>query len=336
LHDAAVASFQAPIAAAAPDTTAALEVAYVRLHQELDVLQHVKNHGGAFAVALPGAEGRALHAKGQDQSRQDKIKDRLIKVMVSLNLAAPLDPEGARYQSAMARLRDEEVLRVQGLVEREVSGLVAIRLERSSLGVASRNTRSLQKRAQRRRKRIRELINLLQTWQDAGLPQQDSPVIAQLPEQWTEEQIQKLFRGTYPWRGDCGEGAAALPHLAEQYRDACAEGARSQEELLLLRWERGRTIKYYEYMLKVLREASGQLEEDKDKIWGDFIAGAIHIRDQGQSRAGEVDLKGLLREMCNMHKAITKVAVQVKLLQACQRRFEGYLRKARTVFASCN
>ena len=199
---------------------------YVRLDQELMVMEHVRANGGAFAVAIPGAEGRAIHARGQDRKRQEKVTDLKLGLMVKLNLTGPMDPSSQRYQQAMARLRDQELVRLEGLIEKEVSGLVALRLERSSWGAASRNTRSLNKRCQRRRKRIRELVNLLQSWCAAELPPLGSGVVSSLPASWSEEQIQQLFQGHYPWRAEGitgGGAAAALPHLAERYRDALAE-----------------------------------------------------------------------------------------------------------------
>jgi hypothetical protein len=119
-------------------------------------------------------------------------------------------------------LRDEELSRLQAEIEGQVSALAALDLERPRLGAASKVTRAHSNSMKRRRKRIREFVAVMQTWQQTDAP--SSPLVQQLPQVWSEAVIKQLYAGVYPWRqGVAAEKSAALDALAKQFRDACAE-----------------------------------------------------------------------------------------------------------------
>lgn len=71
---------------------------YVQLHYELQVLAQLRDRGGAFAVALPGAEGRALHAKGFDGKRRIKVAQRMGELQVKLHLSGPWPSDSVEFQ----------------------------------------------------------------------------------------------------------------------------------------------------------------------------------------------------------------------------------------------
>jgi hypothetical protein len=82
-----------------------LQVEYVRLDKELGW----REMAVLFAVALPGADGRALHARGQDGKRQDKIINRMSAILVKLHLTGPMEGDAPEYIAALGQLRDQEV-----------------------------------------------------------------------------------------------------------------------------------------------------------------------------------------------------------------------------------
>jgi hypothetical protein len=141
--------------------------------------------------------------------------------MVQLDLSAPLSEDSAEYQQGLAALRDEQLRHLQQQIEREVAALGELTLGRKQLGAACAQTRNQDRRAKRRRKRIRQLVDTMQTWQQKDLPQ--SAVTQTLPAVWTEQAIKQLFAGSFPWHQASG-GAGRLPVLlVERFRDACAE-----------------------------------------------------------------------------------------------------------------
>ena len=183
----------------------------------LRALQHRRS---ALAVALPSTE-RQLHSQAEHDKRVAKLVDRLARLMVQLDLSAPLSEDSAEYQRGLAALRDEQLRHLQQQIEREVAALGELTQGRKQLGAASAQTRNQDRRARRRRKRIRQLVDTMQTWQQKDLPQ--SAVTQALPAVWTEHAIKQLFAGCFPWHQASG-GAGRLPVLlVERFRDACAE-----------------------------------------------------------------------------------------------------------------
>jgi len=106
-------------------------------------------------------------------------------------------------------------------VEREAAALGELTQVRRQLGASCGQTRNQDRRARRRRKRIRQLVDTMQTWQQKNLP--PSPVTQHLPAVWTEQAVKQLFGGHFPWQHTAG-GPGKLPTLlVERFRDACAE-----------------------------------------------------------------------------------------------------------------
>lgn len=200
-----------------------VQVEYVRADKQRTVLMQLQQNATALSVALPGNEGRTLHARGQDNVRREKLARKLGALMTKLQLADPLQPASPDYQAGLAALRDEELQSLQSEVERHISALAVIKHERQQQGAASSITRSQRKSMQTRRKRVRQLVAVMHSWQVLQAP--SSSVVQQLPPQWTEAEVAKLFKGEYPWRQAAAAGAngpvAAV--LAERFRDACAE-----------------------------------------------------------------------------------------------------------------
>lgn len=76
--------------------------------------------------------------------------------------------------------------------------------------------------ATNKRKRVRQLVSVMQTWQQ--LPASCSSMTAQLPASWTDTEVSKLFKGDYPWQQGHNTILGAVTKLmAERFRDACAE-----------------------------------------------------------------------------------------------------------------
>lgn len=173
-------------------------------------------------MAMPGSEGRSLHARGQDSARLQKLAEKLGALMTKLGITEPLQPSSAEYKQGLAALRDEQLRSLQAEVEKHVSALAVLIYERQQQGAASSITRSQRKQAQSRRKRVRQLVMMMHSWQVVEAP--SSEVVEQLPAAWTDSEVTKLFKGEYPWRlGTFNSSGAVAAVLAERFRDACAE-----------------------------------------------------------------------------------------------------------------
>ena len=200
----------------------ALQVDYVRVHKQLQCLQQLRQGAAALSVALPGSEGRNLHSHSQNQKRVDKLFDRLGSLATKLDLAAPLQPSSSDYIRGLSLLRDEEISTLQMEIEKLVAGLQVLKFDRQQAGAASCLTRSQRKMATSKRKRVQQLVSVMQTWQQLQLP--GSSVTAPLPANWSEADISQLFKGIYPWQqGSNAVLGAVTKIMAERFRDACAE-----------------------------------------------------------------------------------------------------------------
>lgn len=184
------------------------------------MLEALQQRRSALAVALPGTE-RQLQSQAEHDKRVARLVARLAKLMVELELPAPLAEDSTEYQQGLAALRDEQLRHLQQQVEREAAALGELTQVRRQLGAACGQTRNQDRRARRRRKRIRQLVDTMHTWQQKGLPA--SAVTQHLPAVWTEQAIKQLFGGRFPWQHTSG-GPGRLPILlVERFRDACAE-----------------------------------------------------------------------------------------------------------------
>lgn len=194
----------------------------MRNEKQLRALKQLQSNATALSVALPGSQGRTLHARGQDTARQHKLAQKLGALMTKLQIAEPLEPTSDEYRAGLAFLRDEQLRSLQAEIEKLVSGLAVLRYERQQQGPASSITRSQKKQAQSTRKRVRQLVSVMHSWQLSDAP--SSSAVEQLPAAWTDSQVTNLFKGEYPWRvGAGGSGGAVAAVLAERFRDVCAE-----------------------------------------------------------------------------------------------------------------
>jgi hypothetical protein len=228
-----------------------MQMAYVRAMMELEVLLQIQKHGGAYALALPGRDGRALHARVQDSKRVADLRRQLAKLQVKLGLKAPMptaDPD--MYKSAQDMLKETELGKLQRSIEEQVSALQVLRLERAQgLSASARNTANLNKAAKRRRKNVVEMLAVMLTW-DEGVfdvvPSQQQRR-ARTRDEMLAAVAEKVYRAEYPWAdgGGAAAGKAALPTLASRYRDAAAGLARCEEQLQLWRWEVQQAGLYY-------------------------------------------------------------------------------------------
>lgn len=192
----------------------------MRCSEEESVLRTLQGRRSAVAVALPGTE-RQLQSQAEHAKRVARLLTRMAKLMVDLELHEPLSEGSPEYQQGMSVLRDQELRHLQQQVEHEAAALGEITQSRRAMGESCQQTRNQQRKAQRRRARIRQLVDTMCAWQQKGLP--DSAVSQQLPTQWTEQAIRQLFSGQFPWQQTLG-GAGQLPSLlVERFRDACAE-----------------------------------------------------------------------------------------------------------------
>jgi hypothetical protein len=205
-----------------PACLPAIQVDYVRVDQQRTGLLQAQQHATALAMALPGSEGRSLHARGQDVARLQKLAEKLGTLMTKLDMTEPLQQSSAEYKQGLAALRDEQLRSLQAEVEKHVSALAVLVYERQQQGAASSITRSQRKQAQSRRKRVRQLVMMMHSWQVVEAP--SSGVVEQLPAAWTDSEVTKLFKGEYPWRlGTSNSSGAVAAVLAERFRDACAD-----------------------------------------------------------------------------------------------------------------
>jgi hypothetical protein len=197
---------------------------YVYVTLNLRTLEQLQQHAGAFAVSLKGAEGRALRAKAADRSKQQQLQRRLTDLATQLNLTGRLDSNDEAYKAALGRVATQEVQRIQGLIEDTVSSLAAADAERRAAGAACKATQSIDKRMKKLRKAVQQYLTELKAWRldpAAGY----SSLVQGLPEQWTEQGVEEVCCGMYPWRGgdDNPDNNPALRRLGAQYRDALAE-----------------------------------------------------------------------------------------------------------------
>lgn len=193
---------------------------YVRCSEEQSVLHTLQGRRSAVAVALPGTE-RRLQSQAEHAKRVARLLKRMAQLTVDLQLQEPLSEGSTEYQQGMAVLRDQQLRHLQQQVEREAAALGEITQVRRGMGESCQQTRNQEKKAQRRRANIRQLVETMCAWQQKDLP--DSAVSQQLPAQWTEQAIKQLFSGQFPWQHSLG-GAGQLPSLlVERFRDACAE-----------------------------------------------------------------------------------------------------------------
>jgi len=197
-------------------------VDYVRTHKQVQALLQLRQDAAALSVALPGVEGRNIHSHGQNKKRIDKLFDRLGSLTTQLKLSAPLLESSQDYTKGLTLLRDEELQNLQAEIEKLIAGLQVLKFDRQQAGSASKTTRSQRRMATNRRKRVRQLVSVMETWQQLPVP--SSTVTALLPAIWTEANIAQLFQGIYPWQQGSGAVLGAVTKLmAERFRDACAE-----------------------------------------------------------------------------------------------------------------
>lgn len=195
------------------------------------MLLELQRNAAALSVAMPNREGRALHARSQDQNTINKLQLKLGQLMAKLQLSDPPAESSTEYKAGLATFRGEELSRTQAELESLLSQLAVQVAERPQQGTASKVTRAQAKSIKRKRKRVRELVGVMQTWQQLDAP--SSSAVQQLPAVWGEAEVKQLFTGVYPWRqGPAAEREASLAVLAGELRDACAEvsgyGVKSQ------------------------------------------------------------------------------------------------------------
>lgn len=83
--------------------------------------------------------------------------------------------------------------------------------------------RSLDSAADRRRKRIRDFVAMMQSWECFDTTMGTGVASASVATvQWTEEAIRGLFAGMYPWH-DGISSTAELRVLASQFKECAAE-----------------------------------------------------------------------------------------------------------------
>lgn len=295
---------------------------YVRCDEEETLLRTLQDRRSTVAVALPGT-ARQLQSQPEHAKRMSKLLDRMAKILVELQLDAAPAEDSAEYQQGLAALRDQQLRHLQQQVELEAAALGLATQERQQLGAASELTRSLDKRSQARRARIRQLVDTISAWQQRDLP--SSPVTELLPQQWTEQDIKQLFSGMFPWQQTAG-GAGPLPsQLVDRFRDACAEEARTIEELEYLRVERERTVQYFKHLSSCATAAAAEL-------------GDAHLT---QSAAIQEQLEGA-PEGCSMMAAcgalkgelvqLSQTLAQQKLLEGWAATFESWRMQAVEAF----
>lgn len=183
----------------------------------------------SLVVSLPGADAQ-LSAKVHDHAYLGRLASQAAALgrKAGFNDVDPAELLNThKFKQAHAWLRLAEVKKLQACVERNVGELQALQEQRKGAGSSSKTSRSLLKRSESRRKRIRSLLADLHAWtQVQGLPEVEGDgIITAMPAAWDDASMGNLLKGEFPWRG----GGAATPQQlalmvqAEKYRDATAE-----------------------------------------------------------------------------------------------------------------
>ncbi|KAF6255126.1 hypothetical protein COO60DRAFT_1641828 [Scenedesmus sp. NREL 46B-D3] len=143
-------------------------------------------------------------------------------------------------------------------------GLTEMQLLHAAL---DREGRSLHARGldSARLQKLAEKLGVLMTKLDIQEPLQ--PSSSEGLSAWTDSKVTELFQGKYPWRHEAADDSgAAAAVLAERFRDACAEEARTIEELVMQRFERERTQQHFMYVKNVCLEASRAQQQAADEL----------------------------------------------------------------------
>jgi hypothetical protein len=288
----------------------------VRATMELQALERVRADGGGYALALPGKDGRALHARSQDKQHRAQLVGRIAKLQALLKLAAPMqrvDPEG--FKHAQQLLTRWEVEKLHSRVEEQVSALQVLRLEREQgLHGSGRNAAGLHKAAKRRRKNVMEMLAVIMTWDrtafDAVVPEE----LRSSKEAVLEVVAQQVYRGEYPWAsGGASGGQAALGSLARKYRDAGAEAARCREQLQLLEWEMSQASKYYRHVGMLVSGAICRREGDVQELLARAKTAWLEEVQAGQ--AGQAGQAAALRRLVEGCAKARMLLAEVDALQ---------------------
>ena len=93
----------------------ATQIKYITTLVELEVIHDLQRGGTKFALVLPGAQGRALHAKGIDHVREAKLDRLRAQYEEELEVDPRAGwPEGSpELIAAMKLVREAEIRRLQ-------------------------------------------------------------------------------------------------------------------------------------------------------------------------------------------------------------------------------
>ena len=98
-----------------PHLLTVAQIKYITVLLELEVIEDLRTGGSKFALVLPGAQGRALHAKGTDSTRVAKLQRLRAQYEERLDVD-PVDgwPQGSpEFIAAMTLVRESEIRRLQ-------------------------------------------------------------------------------------------------------------------------------------------------------------------------------------------------------------------------------
>lgn len=252
--------------------------------------------GQGDPYVLPGADAM-LRARIHDDVYLAKLDSKCTTLLLQLGESVVPGEDSTQLKRAHALLRLTEVTRLQAALERAVGEYAVLRGERRAAGAAGKDSKSLQRKRKARSKKVRGILAELGVWRQVpGLPSVDGDeVVMCLPlAGWEDDAVQGLYEGRFPWRE--GDGGVALAVLAEKYRDAKAELDRTNEEIVLQRWERGQTVRYMSHMREKLagvaaakRAAAEACQASAAHAGGDAMA-AWRVLGEAMQRRAEAAL----------------------------------------------
>ena len=319
-----------------------LQVDYVRAHKEVLVLLRIKEHGGDYAIALPGRDGRSLHARSQDTKRLELLKKRMTRLAVDMGTAPP-HPESPEYKAAHQLLKRQEIAKLQMAVEEQVAALQILRLEREQrLRTSANNTASLNKAAERRRKNVQELLAVMLSW-DADVFSKEGGTSAdggQDKAAAAARVFADVVRCKYPWAVEGAEQTSAtLASLAAKYWDARAEADRCTEELQLVAWEMRQTRAYYQYVTASIdtaidsnREEEGSAMDACSALYADHLAGTEVTEADSGCGGSQGGVEVFDDTMVQHYVSADRCTVDTQALQRVKKVYQGLDQRAAKLF----
>lgn len=138
-----------------------------------------------------------------------------------------------KYAHGLALLQDFEVDRCQLRVQSLVLEIKQVRVEREHVGTASKETARLRGVRDRKVAKLKEVLQELSAWRCINTSQTADQMA------YAKEQVDAMYKGTFPWRdADAGVAAALAVHHGRLYHSSRSNVDRTVEEEALIQVEK--------------------------------------------------------------------------------------------------